>query len=268
MKQLYWIDDNFQQVNYIAQGAIAALWNLNDIDNQEGIASKMLIFGNAYKVADTDELPTEEKEREDYQKLNDFFVEACQEVDGPSMNRSIYNEKKALIQDPISYLYKQEVPDDLEAYKQMKGAWISENLSDIDSDDYAKAVNEANLLIERMEIKPGSVVGIDIALLHGDLQRLREKQRILSMELCHQILSNHIRCFMYSTEADDDILRRNWEEKYCFFYDDEEVKIYKRSQLMQKGNNDIVKEIEKMFEIKQKDEVQDNGKSNGKDNVG
>ncbi|MDE7424684.1 MAG: hypothetical protein K2N51_13520 [Lachnospiraceae bacterium] len=261
MKQLYWIDDNFQQVNYIAQGAISKLWKLEDIDKEE-IASKILIFGNAYKVADTDELPTEENEREVYQKLQDLFMEECQKHDGPSKDRPMYNEKKVLIQDPISYLYKREVSGDLEAYKKMKGAWISENLDDKNSENYEKAAREAGLLIERMKIKPASVVGIDIALLHDDLERLRQKRRILSMELCHQILSAHIRCFMYSTEADDDILRKNWEEMYGSFYDNEEIKIYKRSDLMQKGNDDIVKEIDQMFEKEQKDEVQDNGKDN------
>lgn len=267
MEQLYWIDDNFEQVNYIAQGAISKLWKLKDID-QEGIASKILIFGNAYKVADTDELPTEENERRDYQKLKDLFMEVCKKDDGPSIDRPIYKEKKALIQDPISYLYKQEVSGDLEAYKKMKGAWISEYLDDSNSDSYKKAAEEVDLLIERMEIKPDSVVGIDIALLHNDLKRLWDKHRILSMELCHQMLSNNIRCFMYSTEADDDILRKNWEEKYSFFYGNDEIKIYKRSDLMQKGNDDNVKEIEEMFEKKQKDEVQDNGKNNREDNLG
>lgn len=261
MKQLYWIDDNFQQVKFIIQGAMSKLWKLKDID-KEGISSKVLIFGNAYKVADTDELPKEEKEREDYQSLQDLFQEKCQEDDGPSKHRQVYNKKKVLIQDPIYYLYKQDEPGDLVAYRNMKGAWISENLDDKNSENYIKAAREADLLIKRMEIKPDSVVGIDIALLYDDLKRLRQKRRILSMELCYQMLSAHIRCFMYSTEADDDILRKNWEEMYGSLYGNEDIKIYKRSDLMQKGNDDIVKEIEQMFEKEQKDEVQDDGKDN------
>lgn len=261
MKQLYWIDDNFQQVKYIIQGAMSKLWKLKDI-NQEGIASKVLIFGNAYKVADTDDLPKEEKEREDYQTLQDLFQERCQEEDGPNRERPIYNKKKELIKDSIFYLYKQEEPGDLCKYTEMKKAWISENLDDKNSENYKKAAEQASLLIKRMKIKPDSVVGIDMALLYDDLDRLRQRRRILSMELCYQMLNRNIRCFMYSTEADDDILRKNWEEKYASFYGNEEIKIYKRSDLMQKGNDDIVKEIVQMFEKEQKDEVQDNGKDN------
>ena len=247
MKQLYWVDDNFQQVLYIAQGAISKFWKLNDID-EEGIASKVLIFGNAYKVADTDELPTEEDERKAYQKLFDLFLEGCMEQDGPSKERPMFKKRKPLIQDPVSFLYKSEASDDLEAYKKMKRAWISENLNDPNSDNFKNAAGEADLLIQRMGIDSDSVVGIDIALLHDDLERLQKKLRILSIELCHKILELKARCFMYSTEADDDILRNNWEEMYHSFYGDKDIKIYKRSDLMQKGNVDIVKEIEMMFE--------------------
>lgn len=246
MKQLYWIDDNIQQMLYIIQGAITKFWKL-DNEDVEGIASKVIIFGNACEVADKDEIPTEEDEKNAYVKLFDLFLEGCMKKDGPNVERPMYTAKKVLIQNPVHFLYKREVAEDLEAYKKMKCPWISGNLANSESADYMKATQEADLLIERMNIEPNSVVGIDIALFYGDLDRLREKKRILSMELCHKISEKKNRCFIYSSEADDDELRRNWEEVYKELYSAAPIKIYQRSDFMQKGKADIVKEVEEMF---------------------
>ena len=246
MKQLYWIDDNIQHMLYIVQGAISKFWKL-DNTNMEGIASKILMFGNGCKSADTDELPTEEDERKIDEELFCLFMEKCMMYDGPDVERPVYNARKKLIQKPICFLYKSETVADLDAYKKMKCAWISEKLSNSESEEYIEAQKEAELLIERMCIEPESVVGIDIELLYGDLDRLRKGERILSMELCYKLSERNIKCFMYSTNADDDELRQNWEQMYVSFYSAKLVSIYQRNDFMQKGNADIVKEVEKMF---------------------
>lgn len=248
MKQLYWIDDNIQQMLYIIQGAITKFWKLNSID-EEGIASKVIIFGNACEVADIDKISSEEDENKAYIKLFDLFLEGCMKKDGPNPERPTYKAKRNLIQKPVRFLYKKETKDDYEAYKKLKDLWISENLNKADDEAYQNAAQEAKSLVKRINIEKDSVVGIDIALLFGDLDRLREKKRILSMELYHKISEeDNIKCFMYSSEADDDELRENWTEVYAQLYGSKTIKIYQRSDFMQKGNADIVKEVEKMFE--------------------
>lgn len=258
MKRLYWIDDDIQEMIYVAHGAIKKLWKLNDF-NAEGISSKVLIFGNAFESTDKDEVPTKDEEAETFRELYQMFLEECMVFDGPDRERPVYNAKKILIQDPVCYLYKKEVSGDLDAYREMKKIWISGEL-DSDTEDYEKAEKEADLLLERMCIEPESVVGIDIMLLFGDHDRLWKKKRILSMELYHKLSNKNIGCFLYSSDAWVEELRQNWLQQYTALYGDKNVVIYKRTEVMQKGDTNIVEEIEKMFEKVQKI---NGGKSDG-----
>lgn len=228
------------------QGAIAKLWKLNDKDI-EGIASKLIIFGNACEDADKDEPLSQEDENDAKRQLYDMFLELCAKADGPDSERPMYNAKKDLVRNKVSYLYKKENRDDIEKYRILKNTWILEDLSDGAGVEYTNASSATDELIQRMEIEEGNVVGIDIALLYGDLERLREKKRIISMELCYKLSNNHVRCFMYSSEADDDELMRNWQEVYKSLYQEAGVKIYQRSDFMQKGKVDVIAEIECMF---------------------
>lgn len=246
MKQLYWIDDDFERMKHVVQGAIRKLWKLDNIDS-EGIKSRILMFGDAYAQLDIDEIPTEEDERKAYVELLNLFLEECMDYDGPDTERPVYNARKEFIQDIISFLYKRQKTGDLEAYKKMKNSWVSEKLSISESEEYMNAQKEADLLIGRMHIEPGSVVGIDIRLLYGDLDRLRKGERILSMELCYKLSNQNMKCFMYSTDADDEKLVQNWEKMYLSLYNVGLVPIYKRNVLMQKGNTHILEEVEKMF---------------------
>lgn len=246
MKRLYWIDDDMQHMQYVVYGVIKRLWKLDNVA-LEGIESKILMFGNAYADLDTDELPTEEDENSVFAELFNFFIEECMEYDGPDIERKTFYAKKELIKDPICFLYKRENASDLEKYKAMKCVWLSEKLSDSESENYKEAKKEAKELIKRMKIESESVVGIDIMLLYGDRERLCKKQRILSMELCYQLSSGGIKCFMYSTDADVEELVQNWEQTYSTFYNVAPVEIYKRNELMQKGNTNIWEKIEKML---------------------
>ena len=248
MKKLYWIDDDIQQMLYIIQGAITKFWKLDNIED-EGISSKIIVFGNACEAADVDQIPSEDEEKKAYLKLFDLFLEGCMSEDGPNLERPTYKAKKELIQEPVRYLYKQEVEHDLEAYKKMKELWILGDLGNTDDENYKRASQQVEQLIERMEIEPNSVVGIDMALLYDDFERLKNKKRILSMELFHRLSNDKgtIKCFIYSSEADVDEVRRDWEEVYKDFYEDTTIKIYQRMDFMQKGNADIVKEVEEMF---------------------
>ena len=111
MKQLYWIDDDFKQMLHIMQGAISKFWKLNDL-NSEGIASKVFVFGNASKIADTNELPSIQDEKKASQKFFDLFLERCLEKDGQNEKRQVFNDRKDLIQNPVCYLYKKDKSED------------------------------------------------------------------------------------------------------------------------------------------------------------
>lgn len=170
-----------------------------------------------------------------------------------------------MIQDPVCYLYKGEEPKDREDYLKLKKAWIGKEASNDSENSTAKQCAEQ--LIERMHIKPGSVVGIDIALLYDDIHRLQNSKCILSMELCNKMISNNIKCFMYSSEADEYGLREKWYEVYKNEYknDNQDIHIYQRSDFMQKGNYVIVDKIEQMFK---KSETDDKGDQYGENVFG
>lgn len=182
MKQVYWIDDNIEQMIYIIQGAITKLWKIEE-ENAEGIASNIIIFGNAYDDADTDDILSQEDENDTKIKLQDMLRKQCERQDGPNREKPVYNARKELIKDKVNFLYKKDNPDDKGQYQNLKQAWITDELIDSESAKYKEAVVETNKLIERMKIELGNVVGIDISLFYGDFDRLRQKKRIISMEL-------------------------------------------------------------------------------------
>lgn len=246
MRQVYWIDDNIEQMMYIVQGAITKLWKTEDA-NAEGIASNVIIFGNAYNSADTDDILSQEDENETKMRLHDMLRKQCEKQDGPNKKKPVYNTRKELIKDKVNFLYKKEKPHDKEQYQNLKRAWITDELTNPEGTEYKEAVNEAKKLIERMKIEPKNVVGIDISLFYGDFDRLRNKKRIISMELYNILNENGLNCFMYSSEADDNELMQNWRDVCELLYQQKDVKIYQRSDFMQKEQSNVTAEIEAMF---------------------
>ncbi|MCI9220553.1 MAG: hypothetical protein HFH94_12580 [Lachnospiraceae bacterium] len=246
MKQIYWIDDNIEQMMYIIQGAVTKLWKVEQ-KSAEGIASNIIIFGNDCDDADTDDILSQDDENDTKIRLHDMLRKLCSNQDGPNPAQPVYNAKKELVKDKVNILYKEENSADKEQYQNLKRAWITDDLTDSKSDKYTKAAAEAQKLIERMKIEPENVVGIDILLFYGDYDRLRDKKRIISMELYDILKKKGLSCFMYSSEADDYELMQNWSEICESLYQQKNVKIYQRSDFMQKSKIDITAEIEKMF---------------------
>lgn len=247
MKKIYWIDDSVQQLLYILHGAISKLWEIENLD-QEGIASELIVFGNAWEEMDTDELFSREDQSETEDKIQEHFWELCIKNDGPNRERPSYNKKKGLIENCVKYVYVQDDCDDIAQYKRLKNAWINTELGDDKKNEYIAASEDVQELIKRMDLQEKmSVVGIDIALLYGDMERLEKGKRILSMELYNKISEMGLKCFMYSSEADDDDLMNNWLEAYSKLYEKVDVEIYQRSDLMQRGGEKIIDRIKAMF---------------------
>ena len=80
-----------------------------------------------------------------------------------------------------------------------------------------------------------------------NMKCVSEKKRIISMELYNILSKQGLNCFMYSSEADDNELMQNWREVCEVLYQQKEVKIYQRSDFMQKRQSDVTAEIEAMF---------------------
>lgn len=245
-KILYWIDDNIQQMFYIVQEAILKLWRL---EREDGISSKIIIFGNNCENGDSDELYSKEKEDEYWRELWIIYKEICQSYEGPNPKHPIFNKKKDLVEDAICFLFKKDNPGDLKAYGKIKTAWTRDALVDSSAGNYEKAKKEAAALLTRINIQENSVVGIDLSLLNGDVDRVKAGKRIISMELFHQLTEAGTKCFLYSTDADDEEFRGNWEKSYKKLYKDDStaITIYNRNDFMQKGSDTIVDTVEKMF---------------------
>ena len=246
MEKIYWIDDSVQQLLYILHGAISKLWEIENLD-QEGIASELIVFGNAWEEMDTDELLSREDQSETEEKIRDHFEELCIKNDGPNKERPSYNKKKRLIENCVKYVYVQDDCDDIAQYKRLKNAWINTEIGDDKKPEYMTAAGYVQELIKRMNLQEMSVVGIDIALLYDDMERLEKGKRILSMELYNKISRRKLKCFMYSSEADDDDLMNNWLKVYSKLYKKADVDIYQRSDLMQRGGEKIIDKIKDMF---------------------
>ena len=247
MKQIYWIDDNIEQMMYIIQGAIKKLWKIGQRD-VDGIASNIIIFGNDRDDSDTDDILSQKNENDIKIRLHDMSRLLCDSQDGPNLEQPVYNSRKELVKDKVNILYKEENPEDKNQYQNLKRAWITNEFTDSENEKYKEATEEAHKLIERMKIDSESVIGIDILLFYGDYERLRDKKRIISMELYDILKKRGFSCFMYSSEADDNELMQNWCEICESFYQQRDIKIYQRSDFMQKSRRDISAEIEAMFE--------------------
>ncbi len=248
-KTIYWIDDNTGKMNDVIHGIISKFWKLDS--NEEGIASKIIIFGNASLASGSEVLWTEAEEWKFYNKIFNYFKDQCTDIDGTNPSQETYNKNKELIKEPVQILYKQECSaEEKEFYQKTLEIWGKGELKDSGSEEYKKAQGLVRELITKMQIPTGAGVGIDLELINGDFRDNRVTKRILSMELYHQLKSSNYKCFLYSTEADYDSITKSWNEVYSRLYDTEsmsEIKIYIRNDMMKKGDDAALREIEKMM---------------------
>lgn len=249
-KTIYWIDDNTGKMLDVIHGIISKFWKLDS--NEEGIASKIIIFGNASLISGSKALWTASEEREFYDKILSCFKDQCTDIDATNPSKETYNKNKELIKDSVRILYQQECSDvEKDFYRDVLETWGKGELQDSGSEEYKKAQGLGSELITKMQIPPGSGVGIDLELINGDFRDNMVMKRTLSMELYHQLKSINYKCFLYSTEADYDSITKSWDEMYHKLYDTEsmsKIKIYTRNDMMKKGNDLAVREIEKMME--------------------
>ena len=128
--EIYWLDDNIEQMLYVVEGAFPKFWNL---EGEEKIRSRIIIFGNNCDERDSKELCTEKEEAKFRKKLRLKFVELCQDIDGPQEGNATFDANQRLIEDSVRFLFKKDCGNDEDEYQQIKNIWISGNLGGVDN---------------------------------------------------------------------------------------------------------------------------------------
>ena len=254
MKKLYWIDDDFDEMFYVTQGAISKLWHLDDkkMSLDDKVCSRIIIFGNSCRKRDTFQLASQEDEEIACQEIAQLYMERCIRVDGPDPARPVFkNNLKLIIGDsddmpgPVTFLLKEEDADNMDKFRRIYNAWINPTEGK-EGEKREEECNQVKELIGWMKIEKGSSVGIDTLLLLGDNDRIREGKRIISMEIYNQLIKDQYECFLYSSEAENFAFTENWIDTYKKLYADTEdgaegLSIISRKDLLQNsllGYND------------------------------
>lgn len=260
MKELYWIDDDFVQMMFIAQGVISKLWNLED-DETEGVCSKIILFGNAYmedeRKWERSKLPSQEEEGKYYDNLFELYKDNCYSIEGPNQERPTFYNNIDLVHNTVNCLLKNEKSEDVEMFADISRAWMTEINGEEDTELKKKRIEQVKKLIERMRIKTGAVVGIDLSLIHGDVERIRNGQRVISMELYRQLKEDSFKCFLYSAQAGEYGFSEKWKQTYKKYssvsevldVDLEDIKIYERTEFLHKDSEDIVCQLRQLLNI-------------------
>ena len=249
-KILLWIDDSIELIMEVIQGVIVDSWKL-DNEGAEGMRTKILIFGDACMERESTALWTAADEKNMNIDMHELFIEQCEEVVGAEVGNELAVEKHHLVENAVQIVFKKEdAGEKLTFYRELQDIWKEKNLDEANKEDYENAKECVTKLIEWMKIddiveqKEKSMIGIDLELLFGDLEKARENKRIISMELYHQLREQMYPCFMYSSNADDMKLVDAWKKTYKDLYeDDEEIAIYERSDFGRKKREDMIMRI-------------------------
>lgn len=257
MTELYWIDDDFDEMFYIIKGIIKILWRL-DAQNDKKVKSIITILGNAAINNDYEEV-SEQYRNEAERDIIALYSRACFEIDGPQSERPTYNDKQniELIEKAIRFFPEdfnegnshEENPREL--YKKMKQIWGNVDGS-FNEEAYQNGQKIVKKFIEKSGICKDSKVGIDIVLMKGDRERINNGNRILSIELYKQLRKREIACFLFSAEGSRDSFVEKCEEIYEKKYKEENgdnLKIFDRKELQGKGMPEFFKELSQILSI-------------------
>lgn len=268
-KTLLWIDDSIAMIMEVVQGAIVDSWKLGE-ENEEGMKTKILIWGDACQERDSTALWKQEEENKMNRKLHELFKDECENVEGPTIGNETAEKNLHLIDRAIQILFKEEdTEEDRNLYDATRKIWKEEldnerelkkeegekaEENELQKSNYEQAKNYVTKIIERMDIKKTegdganskeeTIIGIDLELLSGDLERTRDGKRIISMEFYHQLREKKYPCFIYSSNADDNQLMKSWKDTYKVLYKDENpILTYERSNFNKKSRENMIAQI-------------------------
>lgn len=251
-KAIYWIDDNPGGIMSIVENIFPYFWKISE---DEGIETHVRIFGNAEQNSYELCLWKKSDEIEFQDEIMKRFERLCSNKDEFG-EEGIFNKKKCLIDKNIRFMYKfpenDEEEKEYENYKNIYNIWKNDLATENVEGEVCiskKARDLAKMLLEKMDIQQRACVGLDLALLQGDIKKVCDfKKPILSMELYNLLKANH-ECFLYSHYVLDTDFVNAWKEVYANYYDDEKIIIHKRSEMYAKNiSESLIHELLEMVD--------------------
>ena len=256
MKEIYWIDDDFQMMFQVIQGVIKELWRLDQQSKDaQKVRSNILVFGNAWMDSIHGEhLPSQQDEDKAYIDLMEWYNACCFKLDGPDITKKTYCDNLHLVEDSVNFLLKNDCKENVSMFCNILKKWTEGEDNLEISEDYYEAQQQVSDLINLMNIKEGAVVGLDLSLLGGDYERTKAGKRVISMELFNQ-LKHRNKCFLYSTDAGQFDFIQKWKVTFRKYYPDQkegnnrfpDINIYERKFLFEKDNEETIKDIQQLL---------------------
>lgn len=247
-KHLYWVDDSVKTMSMVLENLFPAIWDSD-------ISCEIILFGNHYCSKEDEHGPTEEDCASIAGAIRQAFCIYCQYTDDREWREQgeTYELKKEIFKDPAIRLIPMKAQSEGTDHKteQMAKDWMNstklEKLSSAAKDpNDQKPIQELLLdqgmevdtLIEAMELEENSVVALDICLLYGDDQRIREGVPVICMALYDALSKKKHSVFLYSDLAISKEAKESWLKTYeTFFGDTSEVLIHGRYSLVTKDQD-------------------------------
>lgn len=236
-KTLYWIDDDINNILDLEKHIFPVLWGLEKTDH---IINKIILFGDDLKKGLDSKVLTDKREQNTIYRMVQYFKEECEKVEQANPEHRLFEEKKYLVDDIYRLFAKiptEITPEDkkikqgeiIELTNRIIDFWKNPEMISNDN-EFKKNQADIDKLITEFGIPDNAFVAIDLVLLYKDDERVKEGNRILSMELYHRFSKvKQGRCFIYSRYISDIQLATAWEETYKKNYDQAaKVKLYKR----------------------------------------
>lgn len=245
-KELYWIDDDVPNILDLAQHTFPVLWGL---DGSDHIINKVILFGDDLKKGLDSEQLNDKRERNIIHRLIDYFKIECDKIEQADPEHNLFEKKRYLTNDIFKLFAKipTKITPEEDRDKQNELIQLTKRIIDFwkntdkvsDKEEYTRNKSDIDKLIEAFAIPEDAFVAIDLVLLFKDDERVKNENRILSMELYHKLSSIRPgRCFVYSRYISDIKLAGTWKEIYNKNYDPNvEVKLYKRKDFNVKEAN-------------------------------
>lgn len=207
MKEIYWIDDNINNISLYIRGVIKELWG---DENEKGISSNIRIFGTAYKEIedeanwDINAIKRLKEEIQNNMRRHCIDLEAWDWGE----NDTIYKEKeKLIVNEPI--LVEMDAKKEVEEFIQK---WST--LETGETKDWECKELTIEKIRSLFKIPEGASVAIDLVLLLEDKKKIEEEKAIISMLLFNKLSSNGHKCILYSTYMYDYFFINKWKDIY------------------------------------------------------
>jgi hypothetical protein len=219
MKKIIWIDDNVSKMRIVAENLFPKLWEIN-------VSSQVIFVGddckeNGLNIKITDKV--EYRLKNDISDYFELFCAANSSDEKPPMK--VWEDKKELLPEPLFFQIYNEKNDKFEAIK--------------------KKIEE----IKEESINQKLCIGLDIRLFKRDK---KHEYETMAMKLFYYYsLNPEYGVFLYSTFAEEDDVKNDWEKKFKEYHSDfnKDICIFPRDKLIDPGDEDKNKELSTFLDL-------------------